>query len=121
MIQGLQLLYALGALDDDGMLTVPTGLHMAELPLSPMQAKALITSSTLFFTYRVAPVNLSAEFDCSEEIVTIIAMMQIQDVFLQPSGGQARHAAEVIKRKFAVEEGDHMTMLNVYTAFKEVG
>ncbi|KAH7724470.1 DEAH protein box protein [Aphelenchoides avenae] len=106
MIQGLQLLYALGALDDDGMLTVPTGLHMAELPLSPMQAKALITAT---------------EFDCSEEIVSIIAMMQIQDVFVQPSGGQAKHAAEVIKRKFAVEEGDHMTMLNVYTAFKENG
>lgn len=61
-----------------------------------------------------------AEFDCSEEIVSIIAMMQIQDVFLQPSGGHAKHAAEVIKRKFAVEEGDHMTMLNVYTAFIEV-
>lgn len=44
MMQGLQLLYALGALDDDGLMTVPTGLHMAELPLTPMQSKVLITS-----------------------------------------------------------------------------
>ncbi len=42
--------------------------------------------------------------------------MQIQDVFTQPQQGE-RHKAQVLKRKFSVEEGDHLTMLNVFTAF----
>lgn len=42
---------------------------MAEFPLPPMHSKCLLKS---------------AEFECSEEIVTIVAMMQIQDVFVTP-------------------------------------
>lgn len=57
------------------------------------------------------------DYECSEEIAVILAMMQIQNVF-NPEDN--RHMAEVTKRKFAVEEGDHLTMLNVYTCFVEV-
>ncbi|PAV67914.1 hypothetical protein WR25_21939 isoform A [Diploscapter pachys] len=104
VIQGLELLYALGAIDERSALTEPLGVQMAEFPLPPMHSKCLLTSS---------------EFGCSEEIVTIIAMMQIQDVFITPT--RNRHEADVIKRKFAVEEGDHLTMLNVYTQFVQNG
>uniref|UniRef100_A0A915E1G8 RNA helicase n=1 Tax=Ditylenchus dipsaci TaxID=166011 RepID=A0A915E1G8_9BILA len=100
MVHALHLLYALGAIDDAGLLTNPVGTQMAELPLQPMHAKALISS---------------AEFECSSEIAIIIAMMQIKDVFSAPS--EKKHKAEVSKRKFAVEEGDHLTMLNVFSAF----
>ena len=41
--------------------------------------------------------------------------MQIQNIF-NPLDN--RHMAEVTKRKFSVAEGDHLTMLNVYTSFK---
>uniref|UniRef100_A0A914X0A8 RNA helicase n=1 Tax=Plectus sambesii TaxID=2011161 RepID=A0A914X0A8_9BILA len=105
MIQGLELLYALGGIDHRGHLTNPLGMQMAEFPLPPMHAKTLLTS---------------AEFGCSDEIATIIAMLQIQDVFITPSGPQ-RHKAEVTKRKFAVEEGDHLTMLNVFSNFTQNG
>lgn len=44
MVQSLQMLNALKAIDDDGLLTNPLGFQMAELPLSPMHAKALISS-----------------------------------------------------------------------------
>lgn len=44
-------------------------------------------------------------------------MMQIQNVF---NPYDNRHAAEVTKRKFSAEEGDHLSMLNVYTCFVEV-
>jgi len=44
MIHALQLLFALKAIDEDGLLNNPLGLQMAELPLSPMHAKALISS-----------------------------------------------------------------------------
>uniref|UniRef100_A0A915BN31 RNA helicase n=1 Tax=Parascaris univalens TaxID=6257 RepID=A0A915BN31_PARUN len=104
MIEGLQLLYALGALSEDGHLTNPIGIRMAEFPLPPMHSKALLSSG---------------EFGCSEEMAVIIAMLQIQDVFVFPSG--SRHKAEVMKRKFSVEEGDHLTMLNVFTNFIDNG
>ncbi|XP_064641577.1 probable ATP-dependent RNA helicase DHX35 [Lineus longissimus] len=100
MVRGLELLYALGALDDGARLTSTLGLKMAELPLPPMFSKMLLASG---------------EFGCSEEAITIAAMMQIQNVFFTPSNQKV--ASNRAKRKFSVEEGDHMTMLNVYNAF----
>ncbi|VDP02523.1 unnamed protein product, partial [Soboliphyme baturini] len=53
----------------------------------------------------------------SEEMLSIISMLQIQDVFLFPVG----HKHKAVCRKMSVEEGDHLTMLNVFTAFQENG
>ena len=100
MIRGIELLYALGAVDSNCKLTVPLGLQLAEFPLDPMFAKSLL---------------ISEEFGCSEDILTIAAMTQIQNVFVSPSNQKI--AAEKARRKFAVEEGDHLTMINVYDAF----
>jgi ATP-dependent RNA helicase DDX35 len=103
VIQALHLLYALGAIDQNGLLTNPTGTTMSILPLPPMHAKVLMASP---------------DFECSKEIVEILAMMQIQNIF---NPYDNRHGAEVTKRKFAAEEGDHISMLNVYTCFIENG
>lgn len=100
MIRGLELLYALGALDKHGKLVDPLGTNMAEFPSDPMIAKMLLSSG---------------EFECSEEILSIAAMLQIQNIFLSPSKQKA--AADNAKRKFSVYEGDHITLLNVYEAF----
>lgn len=100
MIRGLELLYALGALDKHGKLVDPLGTNMAEFPTDPMIAKMLLSSG---------------EFECSEEILSIAAMLQIQNIFLSPSKQKA--AADNAKRKFSVYEGDHITLLNVYEAF----
>lgn len=70
MVQALELLYALGGLDQYGRLTDPMGVRMAEFPLSPMFAKMLLESGN---------------FGCSKEIVTIAAMMQIQNIFMVPA------------------------------------
>lgn len=45
-------------------------------------------------------------------------MMQIQNVF---NPFDNRHQAEVKKRSFAAQEGDHISMLNVFTSFVENG
>ncbi len=100
MVRGLEMLFALGAIDDNCQLTLPLGLRMAEFPLHPMYAKMLLASE---------------EFNCSEEMATIAAMMQIQNVFITPP--KQKIESNKAKRRFAVEEGDHITMLNVYNAF----
>ena len=101
MVRGLELLYALGALDDNCQLTTPLGLQMAEFPLHPMYAKMILCS---------------ADFECTDEIITIAAMMQIQNVFVTPS--KQKVGSNKAKRLFSVEEGDHVTMLNVFRAFE---
>lgn len=100
MVQALELLYALGGVDSYGRLTQPLGLRMAEFPLSPMFAKMLLESGGC---------------GCSKEITTIAAMMQIQNILQLPANQKKAAARE--HRKFAVVEGDHLTMLNIYEAF----
>ncbi|XP_040186377.1 probable ATP-dependent RNA helicase DHX35 [Rana temporaria] len=100
MVQALELLYALGGLDKHCRLTEPLGVRMAEFPLNPMFAKMLLESGN---------------FGCSAEILTIAAMMQIQNIFVVPPNQKSQAIRE--HRKFAVGEGDHLTMLNVYEAF----
>uniref|UniRef100_A0A7M4F132 RNA helicase n=1 Tax=Crocodylus porosus TaxID=8502 RepID=A0A7M4F132_CROPO len=100
MVQALELLYALGGLDKHCRLTEPLGMRIAEFPLNPMFAKMLLESGN---------------FGCSQEILSIAAMMQIQNVFVLPPNQKAQATRQ--HRKFAVEEGDHLTMLNVYEAF----
>ncbi|XP_034189179.2 putative ATP-dependent RNA helicase DHX35 isoform X1 [Osmia lignaria lignaria] len=104
LLTGLELLYALGAIDSNGELTAPLGLTMAEMPLEPVLAKSLI---------------VSGEMECSEELSIILAMLQVQNVFIRPAGGQAAIKARIAHRKFEVEEGDLLSFLNVYTAYEK--
>lgn len=39
-------------------------------------------------------------------------MTQVQSVFVMPEGGMRGAMAEVERRKFTAEEGDHLTLLN---------
>lgn len=100
----LEFLYCLGALDDEGRLTRPLGVRMAEMPIDPMMAKILLGSG---------------EFGCSEEILSVAAMTSVQGVFLVDEGDTVK--AELERRKFTAEEGDHLTLLNAYNAFVKVG
>ncbi|KAK9325917.1 P-loop containing nucleoside triphosphate hydrolase protein [Lipomyces orientalis] len=97
---GLELLYSLGALDEYGKLTAGLGERMAELPLDPMLSKVLLTSSS---------------FGCMGEVLTVAAMMSVENVFYLPEDNHT--AAEMEHLKFTVDEGDHLTLYNVYQAF----
>ena len=105
LISALELLFALGAIDETGGLTKPLGEQMSELPIHPGLSKMLISSG---------------ELGCSQEIVTIIAMLQVENVFLAASGGES-DKFRIAKRKFEVAEGDLMTLLNIYYAFVKFG
>ncbi|XP_048666898.1 probable ATP-dependent RNA helicase DHX35 isoform X2 [Marmota marmota marmota] len=76
--------------------------------MSPPPAQSMVQALELLYA-------LGGNFGCSQEILSIAAMMQIQNVFVIPSNQKSQ--AMRVHRKFAVEEGDHLTMLNVYEAF----
>eukprot|EP00938_MAST-03A_sp_MAST-3A-sp1_P003809 g3809.t1 len=100
LIRSMEELYALGALDDEGLLT-RLGRRMAEFPLEPSLSKILI---------------LSAKMGCSEEILTIVSMLSVDNVFYRPKEKQAQ--ADQKRAKFNQVEGDHLTFLAVYEAWK---
>ena len=100
LINSLELLHALGALDHNSKLSPPMGFQMAEFPLHPTHAKALLASET---------------FGCAQEMITIISLLQVQHVFNTPSGRKIQ--ADKAKLKFTCIEGDHLTLLNVYKTF----
>lgn len=59
----------------------------------------------------------SHEFKCGEEILTIAAMTSVQNAFIQIDGGTKGMMADLERRKFTAEEGDHLSLLNAYNAF----
>jgi ATP-dependent RNA helicase DHX8/PRP22 len=75
LVSAMEQLYVLGALDDEGLLT-KLGRKMAEFPLDPPLSKMLIQS---------------VELGCSDEILTIVAMLSVQVL----------HAAPLILFKFS--------------------
>ena len=87
MIHALELLHTLSALDDEGLLT-RLGRRMAEFPLEPNLSKMLIMS-----------VNLQ----CSDEILSIVSLLSVQNVFYRPKEKQA--VADQKKAKFNQPEG----------------
>lgn len=105
IIRALELLYSLGALDDYAKLTKPLGLRMAELAVEPMMAKTLLSAPS---------------FNCLSEMLTIAAMTSLGgNIWFHHEGEKKR--METARRKFAVEEGDQLTLLNVYQAFVTKG
>ncbi|UYV80077.1 DHX15 [Cordylochernes scorpioides] len=101
LMRALELLNYLEALDDSGELTDLGGM-MAEFPLDPQLAKMLITS---------------CNFNCSNEILSITAMLSVPQCFVRPN--EAKKAADEAKKRFAHVDGDHLTLLNVFHSFKQ--
>lgn len=58
----------------------------------------------------------SPEFHCAQEILSIVAMLSVPSVFIRPVKDKKR--ADDAKAIFAHPDGDHITLLNVYHAFK---
>nr|CDS28337.1 pre mRNA splicing factor ATP dependent [Hymenolepis microstoma] len=101
LMRALELLNYLAALDDDGNLT-DLGSMMAEFPLDPQLAKMVIAS---------------CDYNCSNEVLSITAMLSVPQCFVRPP--DAKKAADEAKNRFAHVDGDHLTLLNVYHAFKQ--
>ncbi|RWR89645.1 putative pre-mRNA-splicing factor ATP-dependent RNA helicase DEAH9 isoform X2 [Cinnamomum micranthum f. kanehirae] len=104
MVRALEVLYSLGILDEDAKLTSPTGFQVAEIPLEPMISKMILSANLL---------------GCSEEIITIAAVLSVQSIWMSARGSQKE--LDETKLYFAVAEGDHVTYLNVYKGFLHSG
>ncbi|RFU26861.1 hypothetical protein B7463_g9479, partial [Scytalidium lignicola] len=101
MLTALEELYALSALDDEGLLT-RLGRKMADFPMEPALAKVLIAA---------------VDLNCSDEILSIVAMLSMPTVFYRPKEKQTQ--ADQKKAKFHDPHGDHLTLLNVYNSWKQ--
>lgn len=97
-------LWALGALDHVGELT-SIGRLMTAFPMDPSLAKMLITSAT--------------DYDCSEEMLTIVSMLSVPSVFYRPK--ERQEESDAAREKFFVHESDHLTLLHVYSQWKANG
>lgn len=102
LMRALELLNYLGALDDEGELT-DLGYQMSELPLDPQLAKMIL---------------ISPEFNCSSEVVSIVACLSVPQIFLRPT----EHAklADEAKAQFIQADSDHLTLLNAYTEYSMI-
>ncbi|XP_030235671.1 putative pre-mRNA-splicing factor ATP-dependent RNA helicase DHX32 [Gadus morhua] len=103
LMQALEELDYLAALDDDGNLS-EMGIIMSEFPLDPQMAKTLLAS---------------CEFDCVDEVVTIAAMLTAPSCFRAPSVGLRADPSCRSLMKFQHPAGDHFTLINVFKAFQQ--
>ena len=105
LAKSLEKLYALGAFNNKGQLT-RLGRRMAEFPTDPQLSKMLISSE---------------RYKCTEECLTIAAMLDVSaSVFYRPKG-KKMHADNARKRFALGTFGDHQLLLNCYNGWIESG
>ncbi|XP_038640239.1 ATP-dependent RNA helicase DHX33 isoform X1 [Scyliorhinus canicula] len=102
-IQQLELLGAVEHKESQIILT-PMGKKMAAFPLEPRFSKTLL---------------LSPAFHCTEEVLTVVSLLSVDSVLYNPHVKQDE--VHSMRKKFISSEGDHITLLNIYQAFKNVG
>ena len=89
-------LWLLGAIDTHGNLTT-LGKRMSSFPLDP-------SLSMLLF--------VGEKHRCLMEVLTIVAMLSVPNVFVRPAGREEE--SDAAREKFFVPESDHLTLLHVY-------
>uniref|UniRef100_A0A7S3PGC3 RNA helicase n=1 Tax=Aplanochytrium stocchinoi TaxID=215587 RepID=A0A7S3PGC3_9STRA len=82
----------------------PLGRKFAEFPLEPQLALMLIRSP---------------DYQCSNEMLSIVALLSVPQIFQRPR--EHGKAADEAKKQFESMDGDHITMLQAYHAYKQSG
>ena len=77
---------------------------MAVFPLEPSLARVILKSE---------------EFRCTEEILTVVALLSVDSLTYTPH--DKRDLANSVRKKFLSTEGDQVTSLNMYRAYRAVG
>ncbi|KAI0240506.1 ATP-dependent RNA helicase DHX33 [Lamellibrachia satsuma] len=79
----------------------PLGKLMAAFPLDPKLAKTLLAAK---------------DHNCLDEMLTIVSLLSVESILHTPQN--KREEATAVRRKFVSPDGDHLTMLNIYRAYK---
>ena len=101
LMRALEQLNYLGALDNEGDLTT-LGSTLSEFPLEPQLSKMIVSA---------------AGFKCTNEALSIAALLSVPQFFLRPQE-HAKEADEA-KKAFDHADGDHLTFLNTFHAYKQ--
>ena len=89
--------------EDYSLQLTPLGQTMAHFPLDPFLARAIITSP---------------EQGCVHEVLSVVAMLSVDSVVFTPHN--RRELVAAAHRKFVSRDGDHVTLLNMFRAYKSV-
>lgn len=100
LLASLYELFFIGALSVTGELT-SLGVEMSKFPLQPSLCKILL---------------VAAQNGCSEEMLTIVSMLSVPQVFYRPK--ERMKESDIARRRFFVAESDHLTLLNVFSQWK---
>ncbi|XP_068455838.1 ATP-dependent RNA helicase DHX33 [Clinocottus analis] len=101
-VEHLELLGAVERKEGQAFLTA-LGKKMASFPLEPRYAKTIL---------------LAPDFSCGDEILSVVSLLSVDTVLYNPPA--RRDEVLAARKKFASSEGDHVTLLNIYRAFKKV-
>ncbi|KAF1891950.1 hypothetical protein Lal_00036300 [Lupinus albus] len=135
LMRALEVLNYLGALDDEGNLT-KLGEIMSEFPLDPQMSKMLVVSPEFNCSNEILSISamLSVAHECSQSSVMLGCHQQMSSLGSMPPVGmhqrilipncfvrprEAQKAADEAKARFGHIDGDHLTLLNVYHAYKQ--
>eukprot|EP00249_Psilotum_nudum_P003089 c16414_g1_i1 orf=285-2411(+) len=103
----LQQLYIIGAIDQDGFITV-LGKRMAELPLEPSLARVLLAAE---------------EMGCLNQALTVAAMLSCESLFMPMFSKLTNKKRHHEDRKLPDGKGlgDHIQLLQIYEDWQQAG
>ena len=99
--KALYSLFTFGAINREKEIT-EHGRAMAALPLDPQYSHMLLKS---------------AEYGCTKEILTAVAVLSSESVYLHPSNEEKKRVAFQAHRVFYAKNGDISTLCNIYDAW----
>ncbi|KAF5380687.1 hypothetical protein D9757_007043 [Collybiopsis confluens] len=103
MKSSLIVLFLLGALDRSKEIT-DVGREMAAFPLEPVYSRAVIASK---------------EYGCTYQVLDIVSVLSASSKLFVESSEQ-RDAVSEARKKFRHSSGDHITILNVIMAYRDI-
>ncbi|KAH3686614.1 hypothetical protein WICPIJ_002413 [Wickerhamomyces pijperi] len=103
ILLSLNDLYYLGAIDGNETIT-EVGKQLVNIPTEPQISKTLLEG---------------VKFNCSEELLTIFAMITTPNIYHRPKAQQEQ--ADKKHARFKSPLGDHLTLLNIYERWVESG
>lgn len=104
LIGAVHQLHSLGAVTkEDCIKLTPLGKQMVSFPLDPRLSKTVL---------------IAKDNHCLEEILSIVSMLSVDSVMFTPQS--KREEALETRKKFISSDGDHVTYLNIYRAYKSV-